>query len=221
MLSADQIKSGDILLCHKSDDYVARKIEEKTGSKYCHAAIYYGDSEVAESLALDGFKKGKIGKESLDNLVARYDHVAVLRQPDAWVSAEQVNSLKLFIDKTIANGAKYNLLAIPSFVSRKELHEQTLYDKLDAFFKEELPEYSPEKSNYFCSEFVCDCFIATGFIDQSAAILYQSDVYAPGDLGSDPTFGTFLGYLTSDDSYTVPTDDVFYMQSTFGEIFGS
>lgn len=219
ILHVDEIKVGDILLCHKANDYIAGKIEEKTNSRYCHAAIYYGDSLVAESLALDGLKKGSIGKTNIDNFVARYDHVAVLRIPYAWTSYERIKKFKLFVDEVISRGAKYNIIGILRFVKNKGVHERDIYIKLNNFFDGELPKYSPVKSNYFCSEFVCDCLIATGIIEESAAVLYKSDAYSPGDLGADPTFGIFLGYLRSDDGYSVPVDDVFYAQSTFDEIY--
>lgn len=161
----DEIKVGDILLCHKANNYIAGKIEEKTNSRYCHAAIYYGDALVAESLALDGLKKGSIGKTNIDSFVARYDHVAVLRSQYAWTSDERIKSFKLFVDKVISRSAKYNIIGIIRFVKNKGVHERELYIKLNNFFDGELPKYSPVKSNYFCSEFVCDCLIATGFIE--------------------------------------------------------
>lgn len=213
------LKTGDILLCHKANDYVAGKIEKVTKSKYCHAAIFYGDSHVAESLALDGLKKGKVCKTNIQDLINRYDHVAVLRQPDAWATPDRINALKSFIDKIIAREVKYNLKGIYRFVKRKKLHENSIHDKLNTFFNGELRVFLPEKSNYFCSEFVCDCFISTGFIEPSAAVLYQADTYSPGDLGKDPTFGTFWGYLAHSQHYKVPEDDVFYQQSTFDDIF--
>ncbi|WP_061011119.1 YiiX/YebB-like N1pC/P60 family cysteine hydrolase [Vibrio sp. CUB2] len=215
------LQPGDVLLCHKKDDYVAKKIEEKTGSKYCHAAIYYGDSLAAESLAFDGFKKGRIGKTNVSDLIARYDHVAVLRLHHGWGSTKRIDDLKQFIDKVINMGSRYNLCGIARFVKRKAFHESTLFKKLNEFFNGDFPPYSPVKSNYFCSEFVCDCFIAVGIIQPSAAVLYQSNVYAPGDLGNDATFGVFAGYLVKHSSHAIPTDDVFYNQSTYDEIYGS
>ncbi len=219
---ASLLKVGDVLLCHTktSSSLVARKIESVTGSEYCHAAIYYGDSMVAESVVKNGVKSGGIGKTSITDLVNRYDHVTVLRQPDAWVSEDRRKSLQQFIDQVISSNAKYNFSGIGKFATKKQEHEASIQDKLTAFFSDGLQPESPQKHSYFCSEFVADCFIAVGFIDPSAAILYQSDTYSPGDLGKDPTFGTFWGYLSAQDNYEVPSTDYFYHQTTVDEIFG-
>lgn len=217
------LRAGDVILCHcnPSKDFVARKIEYVTSSEYCHAAIYYGNSEIAESTAKNGLKKGEIGKEDIRKLVSRYDHVAVLRQPDAWAGTDRAQALQLFIDKVISTGSKYNLEGVFSFKNRKELHEAKIHDKLSAFFDGELAPHSERKSKYFCSEFVCDCFIAVGFIQPSAAILFQSDTYSPGDLGKEPAFGTFWGYLTTREGYKVSESDYYYHAATFDEIFGA
>lgn len=218
-----ELKPGDVLLCHcnPSKDLVAKMIHKITGSDYCHAAIYYGDSLAAESTAKDGIKKGKIEKVKVSELLSRYDHVAVVRQPDAWAGGDRTSALKLFIDKVVENEAKYNFSGVFTFKNRKELHESNVYEKLKIFFKEELAHISTEKHQYFCSEFVCDCFIAVGFIQPSAAILYQSDTYSPGDLSKDPTFGTFWGYLTDKTEYQVSENDHFYHTTTYDVLFGA
>lgn len=217
------LKPGDVFLCHckPDEDFVAKKIFDLTASEYCHAAIYYGDCLAAESTAKDGVKKGKIEKISVSNLISRYDHVAVLRQPDAWATDDKVKALQLFIDKVVKNEAKYNLSGILSFKNRKELHEANIQKKLEAFFADPKNIASTEKVKYFCSEFVCDCFIAVGFIQPSAAVIFQSDTYSPGDLGKESAFGTFWGYLTKNQNYTVPEHDYYYRATTYDALFGA
>jgi hypothetical protein len=58
-------------------------------------------------------------------------------------------------------------------------------------------------------------------MDESAAVAFQSNVYSPGDLGNESTFGTFVGYLCSDNEQAIPEDDEFFHRSTYGEVFGS
>lgn len=215
------LKVGDILLCLDSKSFISKKISNVTGSKYSHAAIYYGNSLVAESVAKNGLKKGKIGKTNISDLISRYDHIAVLRQPDAWIHIDRIKALQLFIDTSINTGAKYNFSGIPFFAKRKKEHILSISEKLEAYFNNKLSPTSEKKTQYFCSEFVSDCFIAVGFIDTSASILYQSDTYSPGDLGKDPTFGTFWGYLTGNFNYKVPETDYFYNHSTVDEIFST
>jgi len=128
-----ELKSGDVLLCHcdPSKDFVAKKIHNVTASEYCHAAIYYGDFLAAESTAKNGIKKGKIEKVNVFDLVSRYGHVAVVRQPDAWAGDDRISALKLFIDKVVEKEAKYNFNGILKFKDRKELHESNVFDKLN------------------------------------------------------------------------------------------
>lgn len=218
-----ELAPGDVILCHcdPSKGFVAKKIHEVTSSEYCHAAIYYGNSLAAESTAKNGLKKGKIEKIEVSKIVSRYRHVAILRQPDAWKGSGRVKALQLFIDKVVENEAKYNFNGIRAFKEKKRNHEESLYENLEKFFNGELESLPTLKHKYFCSEFVADCFIAVGFIDPSAAVLYQSDTYAPGDLGKDPTFGTFWGYLTEKPDYAVQESDFFYQASTYDEIFGA
>lgn len=217
------LRAGDVLLCHcdPAKDLVAKQIHGATGSEYCHAAIYYGDSLVAESTVKNGIKKGKIEKVNVSDLISRCDYVAVVRQPDAWASDNRVAALKLFIDKVVENQAKYNFNGIVKFKSRKEFHEANIQEKLTDFFNGSLSPASTDKHQYFCSEFVCDCFVAVGFIQPSAAILYQSDTYSPGDLSKDPTFGTFWGYLTANKDHKINRSDHFYHAFTFDELFGA
>ena len=153
-------------------------------------------------------------------MVSRYDHVAVavLRHPNAGSCPGRIQALRRFIDKKI--GAKYNYKDALSFKIRKELHETNICEKLSDYYDGKLAPKSVYKSKYFCSEFVCDCFVDVGFIQPSAAILFQSDTISPGDLGKDKIFGTFWGYLTVNEDYKVNESDYYYCDSTFDEIFG-
>lgn len=215
-LSIDALRGGDIILCYGDSklDVVGKGIESVTDSKYKHAAICLDNKLAAEAMVLNGVQKGPI-----IDLVNRYSHVAVFRQPDAW-DIDRLRTMNLFIDKIIRSGTKYNIGGIVRFVKRKTKHDKTLYQKLEAYFDGKLKPDAFEKNRYFCSELVCDCLIATGFISPSAAIAYKSETVAPGVLGRDPTFGTFLGYISLCKDYTVPESDEFMRVGRFNEIFG-
>ena len=218
-----ELKPGDVLLCYSDPEkgFVARKIKNETDSEYCHAAIYYGNSLAAESRVKTGVKKGRIEKINVNQLVSRYDHVAVLRQPDAWSSDDRVTALQLFVDQVVDNEAKYNLIGAFRFKNRKEFHQANMHEKLKDYFDGKVTPLPTEKATYFCSEFVCDCFISVGFIHSSAAVIFQSDTYAPGDLGKESAFGTFWGYLTAREDYAVSERDFYYRATTYDAIFGA
>jgi hypothetical protein len=210
-LDLNQLVAGDVLLCYGAGR-LANKIAEQSGSKYTHAAICYSPTEAVESGG------NSVAKVSITELVSRYSHVAVLRSLSAW-SSQRVLVMNKFLDNIIAMNAKYNLNGVIQFVENKEIHEQTLTEQLAAYFAGELQPDSYLKEAYFCSELVAACFVVTGFIHPSAAVMYKSSTYSPGDLGKDQTFGTFVGYLVSGDASVIPEDDEFINVATFAEVF--
>lgn len=211
IINTDSIMAGDVLLCC-GEGKIGKLIKKQTGSDYTHAAICYSANEIVEAVS------SGVRKVPLVDIINRYSHIAVLRQPDAW-SGNQVEAMRLFLDEVITSKRKYNLKGLCRFVKNKKKHDISLPDKIKAYFDNQLQPDSYVKVKYFCSELVADCFVATGFIKPSAAIIYKSKVYAPGDLGNDPTFGTFLGYLVPCDGYNIPAKDVFMSCPTFADIF--
>jgi len=81
---------------------------------------------------------------------------------------------------------------------------------LEAHFAGKAEAKPFDKESYFCSELVVACFCVIGFVDPSAAIYYNPSTTSPADLGRDATFGSFLGYLTSNKDTTIPKEDEFY-----------
>lgn len=218
LLATEDLRAGDVLLCYKDSklNLVGKGITHVTNSEYTHAAICIDSCTAAESKI-----KGGVIKVKIEDLAKRYDHVAVFRQPDAWRSSERVNALNNFIDSIIASKAKYNLRDIVTFKDRSEIHQLSQTEQLQAFFQGTFAPSPTEKGHYFCSELVADCFVATGFIEPSAAVVYKSNVISPGALGRDATFGTFCGYISVKPNYSVPDNDEFFNTSTFNEIFGN
>ena len=215
IVSINCLKAGDVLLCYKKGkvDPVGKKITKVTDSDYVHAAICIDSTTAAESLVSGGVKNSPVKV-----LVCRYDHVAVFRQPDAWSQA-RVATLNYFINAIINSGAKYNLSGVAKFRKKKELHDKTIQEQLESFFNGQATPDPSFKGQYFCSELVADCFVATGFIQPSAAVLYRSSTTSPGALGRGPTFGTFYGYISCAKDYEVPESDEFINTTTFSEIF--
>lgn len=216
MMLISDLRAGDVLLCYKDAkiDPVGGKISRVTDSAYTHAAICFSSSVAAEATVCGG-----VSKVQIDELIKRYDHVAIFRQPDAWQSTEYIQDMNAFIDFIVASKAKYNLREVLSFKKRSEIHQSSLAEQLNAFFDDEYVRMPMEKQSYFCSELVASCFIVTGFIGQSAAVLYKPSVISPGALGRDPTFGTFCGYVSSIPNYSIPETDEFFNNSTFADIF--
>lgn len=211
------LRAGDVLLCYKAAklDLVGKGITHVTNSEYTHAAICIDSCTAAESVVNGGVTKIKV-----KDLAKRYDHIAVFRQPDAWRAPDRIEALNGFIDAIIRSNAKYNLRGVRKFKARRDAHELSLTEQLHAFFQGTFAPFPVEKGSYFCSELVADCFVITGFIEPSAAVVYRSNVTSPGALGRDATFGTFCGYISANPNYSVPVTDEFFNASTFYEVFG-
>lgn len=214
-LTLDQVRPGDVLLCtraSKSDQEI--EISKASKSEYTHAAICIGDGKAAGA----GLEQG-IQIHPVRLLMRIFDHVAVLRQPDAWSPARR-KALADFAAATAAAKAGYNFEGLNDFVAIKSAHESTVSERLTQFFGgNHKPPMPTAVGRYTCSEFVVASFIIIGFIDPSAAILYSPGAFAPGDLGEDPTFGTFAGYLPLKAGYEIPATDRFYNETTYAEIF--
>lgn len=213
LISQKSLKAGDVILCYKNSklDLVGKKIKKTTGSDYTHAAICLDNEIAAESI------KSGVQKVSITSLISHYHHVAVFRQPDAWDS-DREKSLNLFIGKVTETKTKYNFSGVLKFKKNKESHQDTLYEQLSKFYDN--PDLSfTKKEKYFCSELVVESLVETEFISPSAAVLYKPDTMSPGDLGKDPTFGTFYGYISTEKNYTVPIDDEFYWNGRYQDIF--
>lgn len=217
-LSITNLRAGDVLLCYKDAklDLLGKKISAITGSDYTHAAICLDDTSAVESVVSAGVKK-----LAIQDVVSRYDHVAVFRQPDAWNSSERVEALNTFVNSVIASKAKYNLRGVLAFKKRSEIHHLSLTEQLEAFFEGKIEPEAIEKGTYFCSELVANCFVAVGFLDPSAAIVFKSSTTSPGALGRDSAYGTFYGYLTNSASYVIPDADEFFNAPTFDEVWGN
>lgn len=216
-ISVADVRGGDILLCYSasSKKSFGSVIKNVTKSNYTHAAIALDQEFVAESIPLSG-----IAKTKTPEFVARYDHVAVFRaQPGIW-TPRRLAGLNDFIFKLIDSAAKYNFIGIASYIKDKNKHELSVHDKLESHFNGGAVKYMPDKNNYFCSELVVACFIATDILSSSAAIVYDPKIFSPGELGKDNgTFGFFVGYISFRENYKVNNDDDFINATKLNEVW--
>lgn len=219
IIELSTLRVGDIALGYNSEGKISKKINNITGSSYTHAGIISREGFIAESMPLSGSIKGGISLVSIDDFVKRYEHVAFLRHPDIWKTPNRIQQIDNFVMGLIENNVNYNLKGVLKFTKNKAQHQSSLLIQLDDFFTKKRSGNSPYKTSYFCSEFICDCFIFAGAISESASILYKSDTLAPTDLANEPTFGYFLGYYSQDSNYKIPDGDFFAETTTYKEIF--
>jgi hypothetical protein len=210
IINLNQLQTGDVLLC-VIGGRLAEKVEHNTGSKYTHAGICYSAAEVVDVTF------GGIQKTAAAEFVAGSEYVAVFRNPYIW-NQKRVQAFHHFLDNAISASLSYDRTGARTFAERKEDHQLTLIDKLYEHFEKGLQAVDHRKPKYICSELVVAAFIEIGFILPSAAITYQCDTYSPGDLGRDPTFGFFVGYLKPETTKEIPKDDEFANKVTLGEL---
>ncbi|CAA0098986.1 Uncharacterised protein [BD1-7 clade bacterium] len=203
-INEKELVPGDVILCCSA--MTSDKATQATHSKYSHAAIHLSSGDIAESSS-----KG-VTITSVSDLLEEYDHIAVLRNPYIW-GGDRVEKLKSFIKKAIEDKASFNTVGMGKYESRKEKHSITELQRLEQYFDGELPETKSERGAYFCSELVVASFLSIGVIAQSTAVVITPEVFSPGDLGKEATFGGFVGYIRRSDEVEIPQDDDFYFQS--------
>jgi hypothetical protein len=202
-------RAGDVLLCYARE--LSDQLVEATGLAYSHAAICLGENLVAEAI------RSGVRKVPLKELQEEYAHLVVLRQPDCW-NEKRLQLLHRFVDEAVASKTKFNVDGIRQFEARREVHESTLTDKLEAFFAGEHPAPTGNSEHVYCSEFVASLFVRVGFLAPSAAIVFDPSVTSPAHL-DDGVYGFFVGYLIPYEGYAIPPTDHFYHETPFKEVF--
>jgi len=219
MLSLNDVKPGDVLLCRppegiNASKVVRRSIAAVTGSPYTHAAIALSPSEVLDARPIHGVKA-----RPLAELLVEARHVAVLRHPDAW-TPQRIDRLREYAAALQALGAGYNYREALRYTANRRSHEAGTMDALRRYFETGEQQPAADFGPFFCSELVAACFVDSGFLHPSAAVVVAPGVQAPGDLAKEPAFGFLLGFLAADPVSKVPDDDPMLNHARYSEIFG-
>lgn len=204
VLSYSDLLPGDVLLHRpKKPGFVQRRIAAVTDSPYTHASIYIGDGKVAEAVA-KRFLKGVV-KSDVATTIEDCLSIGVLRSQYGF-TPDRPQQLEEFVERVSTLGLRYNTRAIFTFKrNSKRYFDDQLQHIRDHYGKSDSNE-SLARRSYFCSAFVVSCYKAVGIIGKNGQAAYPSDVFSPGDLARDPTFGWLLGYLLPKEG-SIPTDD--------------
>lgn len=208
ILKDSDLLPGDVLLYRpRSPNIVQRNISKATGSPYTHAAIYLGDSCIAESRVPFG-----VTKRALKDSMQGNQCVAVLRSQLGF-GADRSRKLNQFIASVLGQRKFYDFIAVARFKKRSaEYFDNQLEFVRENYGKATSHEEFAEQS-FFCSAFVVACYTVVGIIGGTAQVAYQPNNFSPGKLGEDPTFGWLLGYLVPAGG-AIPTDDPLLTQAT-------
>ena len=214
VIASSKLRPGDILLHYRSSRKLQTKlIEAATNSPYTHASIYLGEGHVAEA------SPPKVRKVTLEDAIEADSHIAVFRSQCGFDSA-RVSTLNSFIDELTDKSTWYDIRIIAGFNKRRQQHVDNQLEKLADYFSKNAPPNDYVNRVYFCSALVVACYCVVGIIDSSATTIYTPDIYSPGALAEDPTFGHIVGYL-ADVGYQIPLNDPFINRTNFKKIFNA
>lgn len=214
MLSFDDTTNdlmvGDILFCSTTqDEKMGELIQKVTDGPYTHCAIYSGDGWVVH-MTLQGIHKCR-----LSEFVPCFTYVAVARcpglsDPNYILYAQRVKDLKAFIChhlnlKTTYNHNGAKLSPIREHLNLKKHHTSVQPIKNDFGFS--------DKDNYFCSEFIIDCFKATGWI-QPTDSYFAANKWTPNGLAEENIFH-LTGFMSNDGENAISNKDPHLMGTPY------
>jgi hypothetical protein len=200
LLDFRDLLPGDILLFRAIEpDSLARRVSRTIRSPYTHSGIYVGGEEVLEA------GDPKVEVRRLSDLDKKENVIGVFRSQMGFLD-DRIAELRKFADTLVRNDAEYDWTGIRNFRQVKNQLEQELLEILDRDYGKVLTKDELERRSYFCSALVVACYIVCGVIGDTAQLAYKADAFSPADLHEDPTFGWFLGYITSSDN-AIPSND--------------
>ncbi|WP_299854669.1 hypothetical protein [uncultured Roseobacter sp.] len=207
-VSVADLLTGDVLLYRANGQKLhQKKISAVTGSPYTHAAIFLGNDLVAES----NFPHG-VAKRPVEESIEGSSCVAVLRSQLGF-DGDRPRQLNAFVESVLATRRFYDVIGAVNFGKTAKQHREDQLDFIRLNYGKVTSSDEFAKQNFFCSAFVVACYSVAGVIGPSAQVAYVPDMFSPGSLHQDPTFGWVLGYLLPEGG-SVPDDDPVQTQST-------
>ncbi|MDA9420971.1 hypothetical protein XH97_02160 [Bradyrhizobium sp. CCBAU 53380] len=200
LLDYQDLLPGDILLFRAIDpDPLARRVSKTIGSPYTHAGIYLGGGELIEA------GDPRIEIRRLSSHDKEDSVIGVFRSQNTFLD-DRVRALREFAETLVRNGAEYDWDGVRAFRKVRTQLEEELFEILKRDYGKVLTKSELDQRSYFCSALIVACYIVSGVIGDTAQLAYKADAFSPADLHEDPTFGWFLGYITSQKN-EIPADD--------------
>lgn len=201
IIDRSDLLAGDILLFRSlKPDIIAKRIQKATGSPYTHAAIYLGGGEFAESNLLPGVRLQHLSDGHIGGRI-----VGVLRSQLGF-SDSRAEAVRDFIAQLVSQNAAYDFSGVRRFSGKNKQFFENILEEVAANYGDFKTSEEYLNQSYFCSALVVACYIVAGVIGDTAQAAYPPDVFSPGDLHRDDTFGWLLGFLV-DNPADVPADD--------------
>ena len=197
IMKIGDVQPGDVVLCFSSSMRDARRGRE---SGYSHAAICIEPGQVLESAG------GGVRHNALSDLVEEYEHLAVLRNAQAW-DVDRLTMLRKFDSDVL--GLPFNSAGLKQYEVKHEDALTTQLQRIQAYFTSKPHNQFSPGAALFCSELVVTAFIEAKIIGASAIAAFLPETFLPQDLANDMLFGFFIGYLIPYAKYSIPPGDFF------------
>ncbi|KMV28322.1 hypothetical protein AB733_24415 [Photobacterium swingsii] len=202
IITCDKIKPGDVLFCYqdpKSESFFNKKktklIQSKTKGIYVHCGIYLGNDLVADAA-------GKFVRTiKLNEFIDSYSYIVVSRCE--YVKEDKITKMIAYAYNCVENKIEYDLGGAINLPKKRMEHRRFIWGNK--------PKPNIEKKNdkMFCSEFVLNCFKASGYISKDDKT-YVAHMWSPTDLAHDDLL-SFQGYIAINGIESIHRDDIFLL----------
>lgn len=203
LVNKEKLKSGDVIFCYVDPDNESsikdklktKAIQKATKGIYVHCGLYIGNNLIADSV------NGGVRHENFDTFANNYDYLVICRchYLDESHILKMLEYTKACKDKSM----KYDMIGALKVKSVRETHRKSIHSgdsKPVTIVK--------EKNKSFCSEFVVNCFKASGYIPWDHKV-YISHAFSPTDLAHDGELLQFEGYISKNGLNTISKSDIF------------
>ncbi|WP_313388730.1 YiiX/YebB-like N1pC/P60 family cysteine hydrolase [Achromobacter aegrifaciens] len=201
LLTRERLLAGDVLFCGQSkQDKRTELIQKTTDGVYVHCGVYIGNGSVVDA------RSNGMRETSLEQFVADYSYIAVTRSHGA--HEERSKKIVQFARRCVEYRLRYNLLGAILVPLREYLNLRKHY-----FFYWKQDKRRPRKptwastirKGYFCSEFVVQCYVECGYVDEEQTYYHRGN-WSPTGLAEENLF-EFLGFMATGGLAAVSPDD--------------
>lgn len=201
LLTREELLAGDVLFCGQAKQNKRTELIQKTtDGVYVHCGIYVGDGRVVDSLG-SGMRE-----TSLEQFVADYTYITVTRSPGA--NKERSEKIVQFARRCVESRLRYNLLGavlVPLLEYLNIRKHHLLFWKAGKRRNKKPTWDKTTRRGFFCSEFVVQCYVECGYIDDDQSY-YRMENWSPTGLAEEHVF-EFRGFMATEGLKAVHPDD--------------
>lgn len=190
LLHGQELLAGDVLFCGQAKrDKVTELIQNTTDGVYVHCGIYIGGGTVVHA------ERNGVREIPLEKFVADYAYVSVTRCPGG--NQQRSELIVQFALRCARSGLRYNYIGAALAPLREYLNirkQYSLHRKKRRWASGWRKRPDSARMNYFCSEFVVQCYVECGYIGGGEGY-DQTSCWSPTGLAEENIF-RLIGYMS-------------------------